>query len=123
MTSEELLGFEQEIADLFAAGKIKSPIHLAGGNEQQLIDTFKEIRPQDWVLCGWRSHYHCLLRGVPRNEIKEAILAGHSVGLCFPEYKILSSGIVGGTAPIAVGLAWSLKRRNAEDYTGNSSGK
>lgn len=111
MNGADLLAFEEDIAQEFAAGNIRSPIHLGGGNEAQLIEIFKGIGPDDWVLAGWRSHYHCLLKGVPRDELKAAIMAGRSVSLCFPEYKILCSGIVGGIAPIAVGLAWAIKDR------------
>jgi pyruvate dehydrogenase E1 component alpha subunit len=111
MTPDDLLAFEEDIAQEFAAGKIRAPIHLGGGNERQLIDIFETIAPDDWVLAGWRSHFHCLLKGVPPAELKAAILAGHSVSLCFPAHKILCSGIVGGIAPIAVGLAWAIKRR------------
>jgi TPP-dependent pyruvate/acetoin dehydrogenase alpha subunit len=110
MNATSLLAFEEEIAQEFAAGNIRAPIHLGGGNEAQLIEIFKDIAPTDWVLSGWRSH-HCLLKGVPRDKLKAAILAGRSVSLCFPEHKILCSGIVGGIAPIAVGLAWAIKRR------------
>jgi len=111
MTPDDLLAFEEDIAQEFAAGKIRSPIHLGGGSERQLIEIFETIKPHDWVLCGWRSHYHCLLKGVPRDQLKAAILAGHSVSLCFPAHRILCSGIVGGIAPIAVGLAWAIKQR------------
>jgi len=114
MTPEDLLAFEEDIAQEFAAGNIRSPIHLGGGNESALIDIFETIAPDDWVLCGWRSHYHCLLKGVPPAELKAAILAGHSVSLCFPAHRILCSGIVGGIAPIAVGLAWAIKRRRED---------
>ncbi len=110
MTPAELLAFEADIAAEFAAGNIHAPIHLGGGNETQLIEIFKSIGPADWVLSHWRSHYHCLLKGVPPDVLKAKIMAGHSVALCFPEYKILSSGIVGGTAPIAVGLAMASAR-------------
>jgi len=120
-SEKELLAFEEEVAQEFATGSIHAPIHLGGGNEKQLIDLFKTIAPEDWVLCGWRSHYHCLLKGVPPKELREAIRAGRSVSLCFPKQKILSSGIVGGTAPIAVGLAWALKQKQDIDYTGNES--
>ena len=119
MTADELLAFEEDIAQEFAAGKIASPIHLSQGNEQQLIDIFDNIWPHDWVLCGHRSHCHCLLKGVPPEQLKAAIMAGHSVSLCFPKQKVLSSGICGGIAPIAVGLGWALQKRNFEDYTGN----
>jgi TPP-dependent pyruvate/acetoin dehydrogenase alpha subunit len=115
-TPEALLAFEEEVAQEFAAGKIRAPVHLSGGNEQQLIEIFEKIKADDWVLCGWRAHYHCLLKGVPPDELKQAIRTGHSVSLCFPRHKILSSGIVGGTAPIAVGIAWAIKRRNNEAF-------
>jgi len=116
MTAEELLAFEADIAEVFATGAIKAPIHLGGGNEEQLIKIFADIRPQDWVLCGWRSHYHCLLKGVPLIELKAAILAGRSVSLAFPDYRVLCSGIVGGIAPIAVGLAYAIKARHDDAY-------
>jgi TPP-dependent pyruvate/acetoin dehydrogenase alpha subunit len=115
MNAADLLAFEEDIAQDFAAGNIRAPIHLGGGNEAQLIEIFKDIAPTDWVLAGWRSHYHCLLKGVPCDKLKTAILAGRSVSLCFPEHKILCSGIVGGIAPIAVGLAWALKRRGGKE--------
>ena len=54
-----------------------------------------------------------MLKGVPEKEIKEEILAGRSISLCFPEYKIYSSAIVGGSIPIAVGVAISIKRSNS----------
>jgi TPP-dependent pyruvate/acetoin dehydrogenase alpha subunit len=111
VTTNELIAFEKDIAVEFEAGRIKAPVHFAGGNEQLLIDIFRNIRPEDWVLCQWRSHYHCLLKGVPPAELKVAILAGRSIALCFPQHRILSSAIVGGIAPIATGLAWAIKRR------------
>ena len=111
MDVSDLIAFEDEMTALFEAGKIKSPLHLAGGNEENLIEIFKEIDTEnDWVLCGWRSHYHCLLKGVPPEQVKQAILDGHSISLCFPEYRVLCSGIVGGIAPIGVGIAAGAKR-------------
>lgn len=111
-TPADLVAFEDEIAALFADKHIHAPVHLAGGNEEQLIRVFREhVNEYDWVLGGWRMHYHCLLKGVPPEQLKRAILDGKSISLCFPEYRILSSGIVGGVAPIAVGLAMGIKRR------------
>src|SRR6185369_14348574 len=102
-TPDDLRAFEDDIAEAFARGEIKAPIHLSGGNEEYLINLFKDIRPGDWALVGWRSHYHCLLKGVPPSDLKAAILDGRSVALNFPEARIIGSGIVGGTPPIAVG--------------------
>ena len=114
MNKKTLIAFEKEIADLFNSGKIKAPIHLYHGNENHVIKIFKKIRNEDWVFCSWRSHYQCLLKGVPRNEIKKEILAGRSISLCFPKYNIYSSALVGGSIPIAVGLAISLKRSKSK---------
>ena len=37
-------------------------------------------------------------------------MAGRSISLCFPEYRILSSAIVGGVVSIAAGIALGIKR-------------
>lgn len=113
--SEELIAFEDDIAEEFRLGRIKAPVHLSGGNERELLEIFKGIAPEDWIFCTWRSHYHCLLKGVPPAEVKAAIMAGRSIALCFPEYRILSSAIVGGICPIAMGMAWSIKQRGGEE--------
>jgi TPP-dependent pyruvate/acetoin dehydrogenase alpha subunit len=111
MTADELIDFETEIADLFNAAKIRAPVHLYSGNEAQMIEIFRDVRPEDWVCCSWRSHYQCLLKGVPPEQVRAEILAGRSISLCFPEYRVVSSAIVGGILPIAVGLALGLKRQ------------
>ncbi len=109
MNKKDLINFEEEIASLFNQGKIRAPVHLYQGNEDKIIEIFKKINKQDWVFCSWRSHYQCLLKGVPKEEVKNEILSGRSISLCFPEYKIYSSALVGGSIPIAVGTAMSLK--------------
>jgi pyruvate dehydrogenase E1 component alpha subunit len=75
-----------------------------------MINVFKNIREEDWIFCSWRSHYQCLLKGVPAAEIEKEIMEGRSISLCFPKYKVYSSAIVGGILPIAIGTALSIKR-------------
>lgn len=113
MTREDLIAFEEDIAAEFNAGHIRAPVHLSAGNEAQLIEIFSEVRPEDWICCSWRSHYHCLLKGVPPAELKAAIMAGRSISLCFPAQRVISSAIAGGNCPIAVGLAMGEKRRGS----------
>ena len=110
-TSEKLIEFENDIADEFNSAKIKAPVHLYNGNEEEVIKVFQDhqIGPNDWVLNSWRSHYQCLLKGVPPSELKEAIMNGRSISLCFKEYKVLCSAIVTGILPIAVGIAFNNK--------------
>jgi len=109
ITAQELIDFETDIANCFNNKMIRSPIHLYDGNEKQMIKIFEGVDQNDWVCCTWRSHYQCLLKGVPKDVLKERILAGKSIALCFKEYKIISSAIVGGIPSIAAGLAWGEK--------------
>lgn len=115
MTAQELIQFEAEIAEEFNKGGIRAPVHLYDGNEEQMIRVFANIGPADWVLCSWRSHYQCLLKGVPAEALKQEIRAGRSISLCFPEYRILSSAIVTGVLPIALGLGMAIKRRGGTE--------
>ncbi len=113
--ADYLINFEKEIASNFNNKMIRSPIHLYGGNEKKIIKIFKKIRKNDWVFCSWRSHYQCLLKGVPSKLLKQKILIGNSISLNFSKYKIFSSAIVGGQIPIGVGVAKSLKRNKSKD--------
>lgn len=112
LTPEELIAFEESVCKQFADKKILAPIHLDNGNETQLIEVFsKLVDEEDWVCCSWRSHYKTLLKNVPQDEVMKAILEGKSISLCFPEYNVISSAIVGGILPIAVGIAMGIKRK------------
>ena len=115
MKEKDLINFEDNIAKLFNEAKIKAPIHLYSGNEKFLINFFKKIKKNDWLFCSWRSHYQCLLKGVPQKKIENEIINGKSISLCFLDYKIYSSAIVGGSLPIALGLALSFKRKKSKN--------
>lgn len=114
LTIDDLIAFESEIASIYNSGAIRAPIHLSYGNEEQLIKLFESVRPQDWIFCSWRSHYQCLLKGVPPARLRKEIIQGKSISLCFPDFNIYSSAIVGGILPIAVGTALALRYRNVD---------
>jgi TPP-dependent pyruvate/acetoin dehydrogenase alpha subunit len=114
MTKDELIAFETEIAEAFGRGEIRGPTHLVGGNEDQLIEIFKDVGKDDWVFSTYRSHYHALLHGVPADKVRAEIMAGRSMNMFFPEHRFLTSAIVAGCLPIAVGVAYAMKR-NGED--------
>lgn len=120
-TVESLIAYENEIAERFNAGEVKAPVHLAGGNEAELIALFRDIQPCDWVMSDWRSHYHCLLKGVAADELTAAIVAGRSIGLAFPKYNVLCSGIVAGIAPIALGIAMVSRGERVHCFLGDMS--
>ena len=115
LNEKDLITFEEEVADHFNSAKIKAPVHLYYGNEKQLIKIFERVNQNDWIFCSWRSHYQCLLKGVPKDLLMKKILEGKSISLCFPEYNIYSSAIVGGVLPIAVGVAMNLKNNKKQN--------
>lgn len=107
---EDLLKFEEDVCQWFADKKVRAPVHLDNGNEKQLIEIFEHfVDEDDWVMCSWRSHYKSLLKGVPYEAMKQSILEGKSISLCFPNQRVVSSAIVGGILPIAVGTAMGIK--------------
>ena len=115
LNETDLISFEDEVANYFNNGKIKAPVHLYFGNENQILNIFKEIKVSDWIFCSWRSHYQALLKGIPKNKVMQNILEGKSIAQCFPEYRFYSSAIVGGNVPIALGVAQSIKIKGGDD--------
>jgi pyruvate dehydrogenase E1 component alpha subunit len=114
-TEEKLIAFEQEIVDIWEAGKITGPVHLSNGNEAQLIEIFKRIKETDWVFSTWRSHYHWVLKGLSADYGTQLIKEGKSITLCDTDGKFYSSAIVGGTLPIALGVASALKKDGSDE--------
>ena len=57
---QKIIKFEREIFDLYNKGKIKYPIHLTKGNENQLVEIFKYVHTKDWVFIhpGEIMHMH-----------------------------------------------------------------
>jgi len=115
LTVETLINFENLIVEHWSNAKIRGPIHLSNGNEEQLIEVFKRISKNDWVFSTWRSHYHALLKGISSNWIEDEILKGKSITLCKIDEKFYSSAIVGGTLSIALGVAMGIKQKGSNE--------
>lgn len=105
MTAADLIAFEAEVKRRFEAGQIHGPVHLSNGNEAQLIEIFEDVRRTDWVFSTWRNHYHALLHGIPPQYVMDEIVAGRSMSMNHREHRFMSSSIVAGMLPIAVGVA------------------
>lgn len=110
-TKEELIDFEKEVVEKFKEGNTYGPVHLSGGNEEQLLEIFKNIKDEDWVFSTHRSHYHALLKSGDRDWLmNEIIVNANSSHINSAKYKIFTSAIVGGIIPIALGVAMGIKR-------------
>lgn len=114
-TAADLIKFEELIVSHWEDAKIRGPVHLSNGNEDQLIEIFKRIKSTDWVFSTWRSHYHAMLKGVDLEWLENMILAGKSITICGMEQKFYSSAIVTATLPIALGVAQGLKKSGSSD--------
>ena len=122
VTKEQLIKFEEEIAQPFKEKKIRVPVHLSGsvdgGYEDSLIDLFRQIKDEDYVFSTHRNHYHYLLKTGDFDGLRDEIL-GKLGGVCEGKsgsmhtisvpHNFYSSAIVAGCAAIAVGVAWALK--------------
>lgn len=113
-TKEELIAFEDRIGDLYLDNKLPFLFHLSGGNEDQLIEIFKDIKEGDYVISNHRSHYHALLHGIPPEIVEDRILNGRSMFIYDRERNFFCSAIIGGTPAIAAGIAWALKRKGSD---------
>lgn len=111
---KDLVQFEKDVIEHYENKLIRSPIHLSGNNEKQLIKIFQYIDKQDYVFSTWRSHYHALLHGIPKDQILSMIFAGKSMSISSLRHNFYSSSIVGGCIPIALGVAMALKRKKSK---------
>jgi len=113
-TKQELIEFETSIQKAYEAGEIPAPIHLSRDNEDELIEIFQYVHEEDWVFSAWRNHYHALLHGFDKEQLKSDIISGRSMETSSNKNKFYSSAIVGGIIPIALGTAMALKKQNSD---------
>ena len=114
-TKESLIAFEERIKSHFANGELPFLVHLSGGNEEALLNIFRDIREGDWVFSNHRSHYHALLKGIPESEVEEAILRGDSMFVFSKEHRFYTSSILAGTCCIACGVALEIAERGGDE--------
>ena len=123
-TKEQLIAFETRVKALWEAGELPYLIHLCGGNEDQLIEIFKEIQPGDWVFSTHRNHYHALLSGMKPEVLLEKIKRGDSMFVfgrpsdMAGAVNFLSSSVLAGTCAIAAGVAHTIQQAQSEQIPG-----
>ena len=118
MNAQILRNTEKEIEQLWNEGELPYLTHLAGGNENWLVDFFAEnVKPTDWICASHRAHFHWMLHYgmqiasdgkengplLAHISLIEKVKRGKSMFLYGPRF--IQSAIVAGTCAIAVGLA------------------
>ena len=111
-TKEELIAFETKIRDLFEDGELPFIMHLCGGNEDELIEVFKDVEEGDYIFSTHRTHYHYLLAGGKPDDLENKIKNGDSMFVFDKELNFFSSSVLAGCTGIAAGIALSFKLQN-----------
>lgn len=115
-TKESLIAFEDRVKNGWESGLLPSLIHLCGGNEDQLLEIFSEIRPQDWVFASHRAHYPALLKGIPEERVMGNIHNDQSMFMFSKEHRFYQSAILAGNCGIAVGVAMAIKESGEDAH-------
>jgi 2-oxoisovalerate dehydrogenase E1 component len=111
--------FEMKLLDLFKEGKLSGTIHTCVGQELCATALHPHLQKGvDAFFATHRGHGHYLAFGGPEDKLL-AELMGREGALCFGRggtqnllyRRFFSTGVQGGSAPIAVGYAWALQRR------------
>lgn len=118
---EGLIEFENRIKAIWEQGDLPFLVHLCGGNETQLIQIFRDIKPGDFIFSGHRSHYHYLLAGGSPEKLEEKIRRGDSMFVFDRELNFFTSSVLASTCCIAAGVAWQIKEQMASKVDGHQS--
>ena len=119
--------FEEKSAEMYALAKIAGFLHLYIGEEAIAVGAIAALRPEDYVISGYRDHGYCLARGSDPKKVM-AELFGKDTGLCkgkggsmhlVDREKRMMGGyaIVGGHIPLATGLAFAAKYEHLDEIT------
>lgn len=118
---------EESIATAYSDQEMRCPVHLSIGQEAPAVGVCKALKPDDVVMSGHRCHAHYLAKG---GALKPMIaeLYGKSTGctggkggsmhlIDVAAGFLAAAPIVASTIPIAVGTAFSAKRRGIDRVT------
>jgi pyruvate dehydrogenase E1 component alpha subunit len=118
---------EERSAERYSAGSIRGFLHLYIGEEAIATGVSHALGAEDNVVATYREHGHALLRGVSAAAIM-AEMYGKSEGCCrgrggsmhlfSREHRFFGGhAIVGGSLPVAVGLALASKMQKQATVT------
>jgi acetoin:2,6-dichlorophenolindophenol oxidoreductase subunit alpha len=113
--------FEEQADALYRSAKMPGLTHLYIGEEAVAVGVCSALREDDHITSTHRGHGHCLAKGAePARMLAE--LLGKEAGYCrgkggsmhiadHEHGNLGANAIVGGSAGIATGAAFSAKRR------------
>jgi pyruvate dehydrogenase E1 component alpha subunit len=116
--------FEEKVNEMFMQGQIHGTTHLCIGQEAVSSGVSNALRDNDWIQPTHRGHGHCISKSGNLNGIMAELFGkkdGHCKGIGgsmhiadISAHNMGTSGIVGGTFPISVGIGLALKRQKKD---------
>ena len=118
---------EEAAAKAYASGKVGGFLHLGIGQEAVCTGAISTLKPEDYIVCTYRSHGHYLAKGGSAKEVLAELFGkqtgaskgfGGSMHLFSEKLRMLGGhGIVGGHVPLATGVAFASKYKKADEVT------
>jgi acetoin:2,6-dichlorophenolindophenol oxidoreductase subunit alpha len=113
--------FEEQANELYRSAKMPGLTHLYIGEEAIAVGVCSALRRDDWITSTHRGHGHCLAKGAEVGRMFAELL-GKEAGYCsgkggsmhiadHENGNLGANAIVGGSAGIATGAAFSAKQR------------
>jgi TPP-dependent pyruvate/acetoin dehydrogenase alpha subunit len=112
--------FEEHANDLYLRALMPGLTHLYEGEEAVAVGICEALRPDDYITSTHRGHGHCLAKGASPDRMFAELLGkeagycrgkGGSMHIADPATGNLgANAIVGGSAGIATGAAFSAKK-------------
>lgn len=115
---------EDRIVQGLHAGELRMTYYGVRGQEAIPAALCEHLRPDDYMVTTYRGMHDCIAKGVPLSELVAEMcgkVTGTSKGKGGPMHLsdpqsglMVTTGVVGGGLPIAVGLALSCRLRGTD---------
>jgi len=116
--------FEEKVNELYMKALMPGLAHLYSGQEAVAVGVCESLRRDDYITSTHRGHGHCLAKGA-EVKLMFAELLGKEAGYCRGKGGSMhiadpasgnlgANAIVGGSAGIATGAAFSAKMRGTD---------
>lgn len=123
----KIRAFEEKVNELYMKALMPGLAHLYSGQEAVAVGVCEALRREDYITSTHRGHGHCLAKGASIERMFAELLGkeagyckgkGGSMHIADPESGNLgANAIVGGSAGIATGAAFSAKMRGSGQVT------
>ena len=120
----KIRAFEEKVTELYMKAIMPGLAHLYSGQEAVAVGVCEALRADDYITSTHRGHGHCLAKGASIDRMFAELLGkeagyckgkGGSMHIADPDSGNLgANAIVGGSAGIATGAAFSAKMRGSD---------